>query len=327
MGDAIQIPEIRFNDTLSGLISCVEVCANRAGQPWTAPVLAGIFGHAFESTYSAGGGEVWHAGELEWSRFGQGLGRLGLLSQCVDQIGNKPNLQPIPTAEERTAALNRVWEIVNRSVSQGIPALAWSPMSAKQRDSGVNARCWGLFEGCDPATRELLVTHPWGGRFRTPCDQLGQVDGVHWLHVDVFTGPDPAFSPAHAATEAIADALKLLRGKVPGANMPAPPESLHHGTEAFETWAADVEHNRCPAGARKSRAGWWSRARAAAAEFCGWAKTALPKAGAHLSEAQQVFQRQSQEMRYIADGDPTPDRIRRVARQQDEVIKALARTI
>lgn len=327
MGDVIQIPEILFSDTVSGLITCMEVCSTRAGRTWTVPVLTGMFGHAFESTYATGGGEVWNAGELEWSRFGRGLGRLGLLSEGVDQVGNKPGLQPRPTAEERRAALDRVWELVSRSVSKGVPALAWGPMSPEQREKGVNGNCWGLFEGCDPSTREFLVAHPWGGRFRTHCDDLGRLDQVQWLHVDTFTGLDPEFSPAQAATEAIGDALKLLRGTVPGANMPAPPETLRHGTEAFKAWAADLENDRCPAGARKSRAGWWSRARAAAAEFCGWAKTALPKAEPHLSETQQLFQKQSEELRAIRDGEATPDLIRSVACLQDNAIRSLAQAI
>lgn len=323
MEAVLQIPDVRFNETLSGLIACVEVCANRAGRAWPAPVLGGIFGHAFESTYSVGGGEVWHAGELEWCRFGRGLGRLGLRVEGVDQIGNNPNLRPRPTEDERRAALARVWEIVNRSVSRGVPALVWSPMSPEQRDRGVNAACWGLFEGCDPSTRELLVAHPWGGRFRTRCDELGRIDAVQWLHVDTFTGPDPRFSPSHAAAEAIADALQLLRGTVPGANMPAPPESLRHGTDGFNAWAGDVEHHRCPDGARKSRAGWWSRARSAASAFCEWAQTAIPKVEASLFQARQAFQKQAEELRAIRDGESTPDRIRGIARLQDEAIKAL----
>ncbi len=58
-GDVVRIEGIAFKDTLGQVLRCVEVCAARAGRPWPVGVLAGLFGHAFDSTYAAGGKELW----------------------------------------------------------------------------------------------------------------------------------------------------------------------------------------------------------------------------------------------------------------------------
>jgi len=320
--NVVQVAEVRFGGALTWLLECVGVCAERAGRPYTPGVLAGLFGHAFESTYAARGGEVWSGCCFEWCHHARGYRRLGLACEAVDLIGNNPSLRPRPTPEERAEALQRAWELVHASVARGVPALAWNPMSLAQRDGGLNAFTWGLLEGCDEATREYLVCHPAAGRFRTPFDKLGQVDPVQYLHIATFSGPDPAYSAERATREAISDALATLRGEVAGADMPSPPKTLKHGVGAFYEWAGDVETGRVKSPA--SRSGWWSRARTGAAEFCAWATPSLPSSQAPLDAARSAFERQAAEFRSIADGDATSDRIRRIARLQDEAIAALA---
>lgn len=324
-GDIVQVEGIEFKEALGQVLRCVEVCAARVGRAWPVGVLAGLFGHAFESSYAVGCAELWSGCAFEWYHHARGYRRLGLSCEAVEQIANNPRLCKAPTVAERREALDRAWEIVERSLARGVPALIWSPMSPAQRDAGMQAFCWGLVEGCDPSTREFLVCHPNAGRFRTPCDELGRVDQVQWLHVMTFAGVDPAFSPARAASQAIADGVAILRGETAGADMPAPRKALRHGPAAFLQWAQDVECGRLKGDGRRAHARWWSRAREAAVEFCGWARGVLTAVEGPLTEAQDVLSRQATALRALAEGEVSAEGIREVVRLQEEAIAPLAR--
>ena len=316
-----QVADLKLGDAMSWLLSCVQVCAARAGREWEPPLLAAIFGHAFESSYALGGGELWSGCACEWCWFGPGLARLGLRPESVDYAGKNPTMHPSPSPEKRKEALDRAWDLVQRSVERGVPAVVWSPMSRQQRDSGMQAFCWGLVEGVDTTTREYLAYHATAGRFRTPFDGLGNIDGAEWVHAFTFDGPDPAYSEAKAVTATVSDALLYLRGERPGADMPAPPETIRHGPGAFYEWASDVDRGKRDVG--KPR--WWARGRDAAARFCAWARASVPALEAPFEEAERTFRAQADALRSLADGGLSADAIRRVATLQDEAITALSR--
>lgn len=318
---ATQVADVKLGDAMSWLLSCVQVCAGRAGREWEPPLLAAVFGHAFESSYALGGGELWSGCACEWTWFGSAVARLGLRPQAVDYAGKNPSMHPSPSPEKRKEALDRAWDLVRSSAERGVPAVVWSPMSREQRDSGMQAYCWGLVEGVDASTREYLVYHSTAGRFRTPSDGLGQVDNVEWVHAFTFDGADPAYSDAKTVAATVSDALLYLRGERPGADMPAPPETIRHGPGAFYEWAGEVERGKRNVG----HPGWWARGRDSAARFCAWARAAVPAFDPPLAEAESAFRAQADTLRSLADGGLSADGIRRVATLQGEAISALSR--
>ncbi|MBI4617833.1 MAG: hypothetical protein HY720_29745 [Planctomycetes bacterium] len=329
--------QVEFGPALSGRLQCLEVCCAKAGRPLSAGILAGLFGHAFESSHALGGAELWSACALEWSRF-DGDRRLGIDQETVDLIGNSPAARPIPSDRERSDALERAREAARRSIECGIPALIWQPMSLEQKAEGSRASCWGLAEGFDEASGEYLVCHPCAGRSRVRYDLIGRADPVQWLHVVGFGGLETGYDPAAAARGALSDALALLAGEAPSANMPAPREALRHGTAAFKAWAEEIEKGRrggCP--------GFWARARTAAAEFCRWAASAVPCPGSRhgapgpgsrmrapavsgeLGEAASRFEEQAAVFARIAGGEYDASLARHVAEIQESAISALRR--
>ncbi len=318
---ATLIADVRLGNSMSGLLSCVQACATRAGREWDAPLLAAFFGHAFESSYALGGGELWAGCACEWSWSGPVVGRIGLRPQVVDYVGKNLAINPSPSPEKRREALDRAWDLVQRSVERGVPAVVWTPMSREQRDSGIQAFCWGLLEGVDPATTEYLVLHAGAGRFRTPAHGLGNIDGTEWVHVFTFDGPDSNWTAAKLIAETVSDALLYLRGERMGADMPAPLEKIRHGPGAFYEWAGDVERGM----KRVGRPGWWASARDAAARFCAWARATVPSLGAPMEEAERAFRAQADALRMLVDGGLSADGIRRVATLQGEAISALSR--
>ncbi|MGE0709641.1 MAG: hypothetical protein AB7N76_24005 [Planctomycetota bacterium] len=305
---------------LSGLIGAVEACIAAAGRPLAPDVLAGLFGHAFESSYALGGAELWNAGVIEWSLHARGLGRLGLGLEGADLVSNNPAVRPIPSDGERAAALRQAWEQVRASVARGVPALAWSPMSAAQRDAGLGAFCWGILEGVDEGSGEYLVHHAQAGRFRVHHAALGRVDAVQWLSVTTFGAPTGA-DEARAAHEAIVDGAALLAGELPSADQPARAEVLRHGTAALDAWADEVAQGGTPHKAR-----YWGRTRRAAEGFCGWAAQALPGAAVALDRAREAFGEQAALLERLDRGEgPASDLANQVAQLQWEALAQLRR--
>lgn len=304
----------------SSLLPCLATCASAAGRPREAPVLAGLVGHPFETSYALGGAELWSCCALEWGSF-RWADRLGLRQEVFDLVSNNPRLRPRPTAEERERLLAAAFESIARSTERGVPVLLWSPMSAAQKEGGLAAFCWGVVEGVDRGRREYLVVHRDAGRFRTPAGELGQVDAVHWFHARVFLGPDPWHHEDQSLRAALADGAGLLSGEIVGADAPAPAARIRHGTAALRAWADEVE-----AGSRSpGRARFWSNARTEAAAFCRFAAGLLPRARQPLEAAASALSAQAGAFGTLASGPPDAELIRKAAALQEEAAASLRR--
>lgn len=304
----------------SSLLPCLEACVAAVGRPRDATVLAGLVGHPFETSYALGGDELWSCCALEWSLFGW-VNRLAVRQEVFDLVGNRPAPRSTPTQEERERVLRAAFESIARSTERGVPALVWSPMSAAQKANGLGAFCWGVVEGVDRRSYEYLVVHRDAGRFRAPAGELGRVDAAQWFHARVFLEPDPWHDEAQAVRSALHDGARLLSGELAGADMPAAPERIRHGTAALETWAKEVE-----AGNRSAaRSGFWSNARTHAAAFCRFAASVLPRVREPLEAAASALSAQADAFRALASGRLDAALIRRTAELQDTAEALLRR--
>ncbi len=128
----IEIENVEFKPALSGLIASVEVCTSKSGLDLSPPVLAGLFGHAFESSYGLGGAELWPACAMEWSHFGGGLGRLGVLRRKITILGN---VEPIPSNEEWNRVLEKGRQAAQVTLLKGVPILGWQLLRVRAKSS------------------------------------------------------------------------------------------------------------------------------------------------------------------------------------------------
>jgi hypothetical protein len=268
----VEIEGVALTPGIGRLIPAVGACLAHTRRPLSNAALAGLFGHAFESSYAVGGAELWTHGELEWSHHGHGLGRLGLDVAAIDLAVTPFPPRPQASEIDRTRALREAFALASDAVKRGVPALAWTPMSLEQRDAGLGAFNWAVITGVDVYREQYLVLHDAAGRYRVRYDAIGRCDPVNWICVTTFGEPD---RDAHAEADlraALHDAALLLSGERASAIQPASEEALRHGVAALEAFAEDVAAGVANLG---GRADYWARTREQAAEFCAWAHELL----------------------------------------------------
>lgn len=310
-----------YSSTLGGILSNVDFCIAEMGCNLSPAILAGLFGHAFESSYARGGAELWSGCCLEWNFFGPGLARLGLRQASLELIGKPPD-KTAPTEEAWAQGLREGWQLVRSSIGRGVPVLAWGAMSAEQKEAGLNAYCWGVIYGVDPQSNEYLVKHQQAGIYRVRRDLIGRTDPVNWVFLHAFIEPNEGADRGQHCKEAVRDGLLLLTGERPSADMPAPPESIAHGVDAFRVLADELESGACPAGSAGWKLGYWKNTRTAAAEFCSWAAERVVGGGDPLSRGAALFTEQAEALER-ASSDPKPARVRECAEIQQRAIDVL----
>ena len=152
-------------------------------EEWSTARLRGVLGHAFSFEMREGGGEVYHDANLDrWLYAGRGSYQPPTEAGSYDVFPEIAQFRvfqatkydvdvdlPALKAEARDAVL--------ASLQQGIPALAWQPMTPEQKASGLGAGCWALIVGYDDAEETYTVRHKWlSDDFTVRFDAIGHSD-------------------------------------------------------------------------------------------------------------------------------------------------------
>ena len=222
----------------SNFIGTLQPTLTAAGGDWSIPRLSGTFGHAFSFSMKIGNGVVWQQANIDW----------WLLWDMITYIGYEfkefqialQERQPAPSPEELQSIKNQTWEEVTASIDRGIPAIAWQPMTVKQRDSGVNAYGWGLLVGYDETEKTYTVRHQnYITEYTVPYDQFGFADPANWYCVMILAGKKPLDRMA-LEVRSLKHAVAFAYGtRFDLDDAPYPVDAL--GFAAYELWKQAVE--------------------------------------------------------------------------------------
>ena len=174
----------------STFIGTLQPTLEAAGEDWSIPRLTGTFGHAFSFSMKIGDGAVWQQANIDWWLLWDMITYIGYDFQEFQIVlqGKQPALTPT----ELQNLKDQTWETVKASIDQGIPAIAWQPMTIQQRDSGVSAYGWGLLVGYDEAEKTYTVRHQhYTTEYSVPYDQFGSADPTGWYCVMVLAEKKP----------------------------------------------------------------------------------------------------------------------------------------
>ena len=174
----------------STFIGTLHPTLKAAGEDWSIPRLSGTFGHAFSFSMNIGGGAVWQQANIDWWMLWDMIGYVGYEFREFQAV--LQGKQPPPTATELQNLKDQTWEAVKASIDQGIPAIAWQPMTVEQRDSGVRAYGWALLVGYDETEKTYTVRHQhYTTEYTVPYDQFGFTDPVNWYCVMILAEQKP----------------------------------------------------------------------------------------------------------------------------------------
>lgn len=224
------------------LASCLSPLMLAVGRPeWTMARLQGVLGHAFQFDMKEGGKHVNHD-HFDW---GPALDLLPQVAQFCTFMSSEQD------GDVELAALKgEVRDAVLAGLQQGIPALAWSPMSREIAASHHHGVCWGLFIGYDEADETYTIRHPFvDGPYDVRYDEIGHAEPEESIWVMVYDRPSAADEREMHLTAlrnavAYAHAKRYAKDDERNANRRATP----HGFAAYDVWqqaftSADVPVN------------------------------------------------------------------------------------
>ena len=174
----------------STFIGTLHPMLKSVGEDWSIPRLTGTFGHAFSFSMKTGDDAVWQQANIDWWLLWEMIADIGYEFQEFQAV--LKGKQPAPTPKELQNIKDRTWEKVKASIDQGIPAIAWQPMTVAQRDSGVRAYGWASLIGYDETEKTYTVRHQhYKTEYTVPYDQFGYTDSVGWYCVMVLRKKKP----------------------------------------------------------------------------------------------------------------------------------------
>ena len=174
----------------STFIGTLHPTLKAAGEDWSIPRLTGTFGHAFSFSMKIGDGAVWQQANIDWWLLWDMIADIGYEFQEFQVV--LQGKQHAPTPQEFQRIKDQTWEKVKASIDQGIPAIAWQPMTVDQRDSGVSAYGWGLLVGYDETEKTYTVRHQhYKTEYTVPYDQFGSADPANWYCVMILAEKKP----------------------------------------------------------------------------------------------------------------------------------------
>ena len=222
----------------SNFIGTLQPTLTAAGGDWSIPRLSGTFGHAFSFSMKIGDGVVWQQANIDWWLLWDMITYIGYDFKEF-QIAHQER-QPAPSPEELQSIKNQTWEEVTASIDRGIPAIAWQPMTVKQRDSGVNTYGWGLLVGYDETEKTYTVRHQnYMTEYTVPYDQFGFADPANWYCVMILAGKKPLDRMA-LEVRSLKHAVAFAYGtRFDLDDAPYPVDAL--GFAAYELWKQAVE--------------------------------------------------------------------------------------
>ena len=222
----------------STFIGTLQPTLKAAGEDWSIPRLSGTFGHAFSFSMKIGEGAVWQQANIDWWLLWDMITYIGYEFQEFQAVLQGKQLAPTPTEFQNIK--DQTWEAVKASIDQGIPAIAWQPMTVEQRDSGVSAYEWGLLVGYDEAEKTYTVRHQhYTTEYSVPYDQFGSADPAGWYCVMVLAEKKP-FDRMALEVKSLKHAVAFAHGRrYDLENAPYTVEAV--GFAAYELWKQVLE--------------------------------------------------------------------------------------
>ena len=229
----------------STFIGTLQPMLKAAGGDWSIPRLSGTFGHAFSFSVKIGEGTVWQQANIDWWLLWDMITYIGYEFQEFQAVLQGKQLAPTP--KELQAIKDQTWETVKTSIDQGIPAIAWQPMTVEQRDSGVSAYGWGLLVGYDEAKKTYTVRHQhYTTEYTVPYDQFGFADPANWYCVMVLAKKKP-FDRMALEVKSLKYAVAFAHGtRFDLEDAPYAVEAV--GFAAYELWKQGLESGEVDVG-------------------------------------------------------------------------------
>ena len=247
----------------STFIGTLQPMLKAAGGDWSIPRLSGTFGHAFSFSMKIGDGAVWQQANIDWWLLWDMITYIGYEFQEFQVVFQ--NNQLTPTPKELQTIKDQTWEKVTASIDQGIPAIAWQPMTVEQRDSGVSAYGWASLVGYDESKKTYTVRHQhYTTEYTVPYDQFGHADPANWYCVMILTGKKP-FDRMALEVKSLEHAVAFAHGtRFDLEDAPYPVEAV--GFAAYELWKQGLESGDVDVGVTEHAAWilWEMRENAAA---------------------------------------------------------------
>ena len=209
-----------------------------AGGDWSIPRLSGTFGHAFSFSMKIGDGAVWQQANIDWWLLWDMITHIGYEFQEFQIVPQEKQLAPTP--KELQSIKDQTWETVKASIDQGIPAIAWQPMTVEQRDSGVSAYGWGLLVGCNETEKTYTVRHQhYTTEYTVPYDRFGSADPANWYCVMILSKKKP-FDRMALEVKSLKHAVAFAHGtRFDLEDAPYTVEAI--GFAAYELWKRALE--------------------------------------------------------------------------------------
>ncbi|RKU31276.1 hypothetical protein C6497_01950 [Candidatus Poribacteria bacterium] len=174
----------------SNFIGTLYPILNAAGGEWSIPRLNATFGNAFSFSMKKDKDVVWQHANIDWWLLWEMINDIGFEFQEYQMILN--GKLPPPTPTEIKKIKEQTWNQVKSSIDQGVPAIAWQPMTVTQLKNGVNAFGWGLLVGYNEDNKTYTVRHQtYKSDYQVPYDKFGYSDPVQWYCVMILTKRKP----------------------------------------------------------------------------------------------------------------------------------------
>ena len=260
---------------------------------WSTARLQGVLGNAFSFEMRKGAGVVWQEANLDWWLFLEILPELELGCRIQRFQARQRDEQGDFRALKAAA-----WEAVRASIDQGVPAVAWNPMSVEQAEAGLTARDWGLLVGYDKSDETYTVRHNYvhDGDFTVRYDAIGHTDPIELFCVLVYDHPEPV-STLSAHVKALQNAVAFGNGtrydpKEPTYQVDARGFAAYElWREAIESGAAAPKHSHYHSGELRVLRGYAAAYLRELVDIFPVAASELGKAGAHYDHVVEASDR------------------------------------
>lgn len=205
------LDKVKPMESDSTFIGTLHPMLKAAGDEWTIPRLTGIFGHAFSFSMKIGDAAVWQQANIDWWLLWDMLPQIGYEFHEFQIVHH--GKETAPSQDDIDVVKEQTWTNVKRSIDQGVPVIAWQPMTNAQKEKGVSAYGWGLLVGYDERKKTYTVRHQnQKTEYAIPFDQFGYTDPVGWYCVFVL-GNRKLFDERKLVVRSLENAVAFANGK------------------------------------------------------------------------------------------------------------------
>jgi RNA polymerase sigma-70 factor (ECF subfamily) len=257
----------------SGLTWPVYAALHASGSDWSFGYLDGALGSAFQFAVEENVGGTEPTAVLEWGAWFQALKRLDYEVRVFDARRRSFSPAVVPqTEEEFRACQAAAWDAARAGIDRGVPAIAWMPITPKQKARGEGCE-YALLVGYDTATGCYHVRMPGRALWTIPWDGFGRADPINWFNVIVLGAARPG-DAREREREALRFAVAHARSTHP-----------RRGLAAYAAWRQALDLGKLPGGNAPRLARWQHEAKGNAALFLREIAGRFPAATESLNRA------------------------------------------